>query len=623
MRFSWVTMANVCRFPVLFLSKVRVLPLALPRSRAAVSENSVMCANICRFAEFELDRSAYQLRRNGRPLKLERIPLDLLFLLVERRGQLITREEILTRIWGKDVFLDSDNAVNSAVRKIRRALRDDPETPRFVVTVPTKGYRFAAGVQETDEQTWHDTRTSLDDRLKAGASFPDSSAPESLAGSDFSTSSVRYAVSGAVHIAYRIFGDGPRDIVLIPGTLSHLEILWETPAIRHLLKRLTAFARVIVFDKRGQGLSDRVVAEQTLEERIDDVRAVMDAAGSKRATIYGWSEGGPMSLMFAAAYPSRATALVLYGTFASIKAKPWAAPREEWEEMLREWEAHWGEGILLAVNAPSLRNDQSALQWCGKFERASASPGSIVALMRANYELDVRHVLPAVTIPTLVLHRTGDALVPVAAGRYLAEHIPGARYTELPGDDHTILDQETQDIVADEIEEFITSIPHHAEADRVLATVMFADIVGSTDRAGQLGARRWHELLRSYHELLRTELATFHGREVKIGGDGLLATFDGPTRAIRFACSARGKVHQLGLQIRAGLHTGECESIGDDVVGLAVHIAEQVASLAKPDEVLLSSTVKDLVAGSRIHFMDRGMHTLKDVHGEWHIFEAH
>ncbi|MEA2648205.1 MAG: hypothetical protein QOG61_640, partial [Candidatus Binataceae bacterium] len=338
--------------------------------------------------------------------------------------------------------------------------------------------------------------------------------------------------------------------------------------------------------------------------------------------IYGWSEGGPMSLMFAAAYPSRATALVLYGTFASVKAEPWAAPREQWEEMLREWAAHWGEGILLAVNAPSLRNDQSALQWCGKLERASASPGSIVDLMRANYELDVRHILPAVTIPTLVLHRTGDALVPVAAGRYLAEHIPGARYTELPGDDHTILDQETQDLVADQIEEFLSGVPQRAEADRVLATVMFADIVGSNDDATHLGDRQWRELLNSYQELLRAELATFHGREIKTAGHGLLATFDGPTRAIRFACSARGKVHQLGLQIRAGLHTGECESIGHDVVGLAVRIAERVASLAKPDEVLLSSTVKDLVAGSRIHFSDRGMHTLKDVHGEWHLFEA-
>ena len=227
---------------------------------------------------------------------------------------------------------------------------------------------------------------------------------------------------------------------MIPGTLSHLEFFWATPSYQHLLKRLTAFARVIIFDKRGQGLSDRVVAEQTLEERIDDVRIVMDAANSKRAAIYGWSEGGPMSLMFAATYPERATALVLYGTFASVKDPPWAESRERWEEMIQEWADRWGEGILLRVNAPSMANDPAAVEWCGKLERASASPGSIVALMRANYEMDARHILPTIAVPTLVMHRTEDALVPVAAGRYLAEHILGARYVEIPGTDHTVLD---------------------------------------------------------------------------------------------------------------------------------------------------------------------------------------
>jgi pimeloyl-ACP methyl ester carboxylesterase len=390
-----------------------------------------------------------------------------------------------------------------------------------------------------------------------------------------------------------------------------------------LLKRLTAFARVIVFDKRGQGLSDRVVAEQTLEERIDDVRAVMDAAGSKRATIYGWSEGGPMSLMFAATYPERATALVLYGTFASVKDKPWAASREQWEEMLREWEAHWGEGILLRLNAPSIANDPASVRWCGRLERASASPGSIVALMRANYEMDVRHILPTIAIPTLVMHRTEDALVPVAAGRYLAEHIPGARYAEIPGTDHTVTDSDTQNVIADEIEEFVTGgALHRPEPDRVLATVMFAYIEESSPREAQIGEERWRELLKRSYEVLRTELAAFRGRELKTTGDGLMATFDGPARAIRFACSAREKVRGLGLRIRTGLHTGECELIGNDVRGIAVDIAAQVTSLANPDEVLLSSTVKDLVAGSNLQFADRGMHTFEAVPGEWHLFKA-
>jgi len=429
----------------------------------------------------------------------------------------------------------------------------------------------------------------------------------------------KYAKSGDVHIAYRIFGDGPRDIVLIPGTLSHVELSWEIPSNQHLLKRLTAFARVIVFDKRGQGLSDRV-GEQTLEERIDDVRTVMDAARSERATIYGWSEGGPMCLMFAATYPQRTSALVLYGTFASMRSEPWGVTPEQLERILGAWETHWGEGVLLRANAPSRLNDKGIVQWLGRLERASASPGSILALMRANYEIDVRHLLPAVQAPTLILHRAGDALVPVKAGRYLAEHIPGAKYAEIPGTDHTVLDQETQDVIADEIEEFITGAHRRPETDRVLATVMFTDIVRSTERAAELGDARWRELLSNYYVVLRKELTAFRGREVNTAGDGLLATFDGPNRAIRCACSVRERLRPLGLEVRTGLHTGECELIGDDVGGIAVHIAARVAATAEPDEVLVSSTVRDLVAGSGLRFADRGIHGLKGVPGEWRLF---
>src|SRR5215475_7537559 len=410
---------------------------------------------------------------------------------------------------------------------------------------------------------------------------------------------IRYAKSGDVHIAYRVFGDGPRDIVLIPGTISHVELLWEVPSNEHLLKRLTAFARVIVFDKRGQGLSDRV-AEQTLEERTGDVCAVMDAAGSARATIYGWSEGGPMCLMFAATYPERTTALVLYGTFASMKDEPWAVSREQMEAALGQLESRWGEGVVLLLNAPSRRNDQAFLQWFARIERAAASPGSILTLMRANYGVDVRHLLPALRVPTLILHRAGDKLVPVRAGRYLAEHIPGAMYAEIPGTDHLVLDLETQDVIADKIEEFITGERRRLEPDRVVATVMFTDIVGSTQRAAEMGDARW--------------------REVDTAGDGLLATFDGPARAIRCACSVRERVHALGLQVRIGLHTGECDLTSEGVVGIAVHIGARVAALAGPDEILVSSTVRDLVAGSGLEFADRGAHGLKGVPGEWRLY---
>ncbi len=430
---------------------------------------------------------------------------------------------------------------------------------------------------------------------------------------------IRYARSGDVHIAYRIFGDGPRDIVLIPGTLSHVELLWEVPSNEHLLKRLTAFARVIVFDKRGQGLSDRV-AEQTLEERTGDVRAVMDAAGSERATIYGWSEGGPMCLMFAATYPERTSALVLYGTFASMTNEPWGVSREQIDQFLGQLDNHWGEGVLLLLNAPSRRNDQAFLQRFARIERAAASPGAVLTLMRANYEIDVRNLLPAIRVPTLILHRAGDELVPVRAGRYLAEHIPGAKYAEIPGTDHMVVDQETQDIIADQIQEFITGERRRLEPDRVVATVMFTDIVGSTQRAAEVGDGRWRELRGSWHSVMRKELAVFRGREVDTAGDGLLATFDGPARAIRCACSVRERVHALGLQVRTGLHTGECEVVGDGVVGIAVHIGARIAAMAGPDEVLVSSTVRDLVAGSGLKFVDRGTHSLKGVPGDWRLF---
>jgi class 3 adenylate cyclase len=435
---------------------------------------------------------------------------------------------------------------------------------------------------------------------------------------------VKYAKNGDVHLAYRVFGGGPTDFVLVPGTLSHVEFLWgEKGYARHYLQRLSAFARVIVFDKRGQGLSDRVAPnEHTLEERIGDLRAVMDAAGSERAAVYGWSEGGPMCLTFCATYPERVSSLVLYGTFASIKDPPWSESNEEWERKLAIWTDHWGEGNLVEFNAPSLRNDPAAREMIGEFERACASPGNIRDLMRANYELDVRHVLPVISVPALILHRVGDALVPVACGRYLAEHIPGARFVEVPGMDHSILDIETQDLVADHIEEFITGQRQRPEPDRVLATVMFSDIVGSTQRAAEIGDSRWRELRDNWYSLMHKELIAFRGHEIDTAGDGLFATFDGPARAVRCAASIRERVHTLGLQVRTGLHTGECERAGDKVVGIAVHIGARVAAAANPDEVVVSSTVRDLVAGSGLRFSDRGTHRLKGVPDEWHLYSV-
>jgi pimeloyl-ACP methyl ester carboxylesterase len=430
-----------------------------------------------------------------------------------------------------------------------------------------------------------------------------------------------YAKSGDVHIAYRVFGDGPRDIILIPGTVSHVELYWELPANQYMLKRLSSFARVIVFDKRGQGLSDRV-GEQTLEERSGDVIAVLDAVGSDRAAIYGWSEGGAMSLMTAASYPERISALVLVGSYASMQAEPWSLPREQFDALLQGAETGWGKGILVPLNAPSRAGDKDFVKWWAQLERAAASPGAILALLRANYDIDVRHILPSITVPTLIFHREHDSQVPVRAGRYLAEHIPGARWIELPGEDHLIqtLDQEVLDKLLDEVEEFITGTRQRPEPDRVLATLLMNDIVSSTERAVEVGDSRWNELLTQYYATVRKELAAFHGQEVATTGDGVLATFDGPARAIRCACSIRERVRHLGLRIRTGLHTGECERIDNGIGGIAVHIASRVAAAAGADEVLVSSTVKDLVAGSQLVFDDRGTRQLKGVPGEWRLF---
>lgn len=434
-------------------------------------------------------------------------------------------------------------------------------------------------------------------------------------------SEIRYAKIGDVHIAYRVFGEGPRDLVLIPGTLSHVELFWEFPVNQYLLRRFTSFARVIVFDKRGQGLSDRV-GEHTLEERIGDVRAVMDAARSARATIFGWSEGGPMSLMFCAAYPERVSGLVLCGSFASIRAEPWRVDPDRWKRLLERIEAHWGEGVLVPINAPSRVNDPSFVKWFGQLERAAASPGGILALMRTNYEIDARHVLPAIRAPTLILHRVGDKTVPVEAGRHLAEHIRGARYVELPGDDHLLqaFDQPLLDRLIDEVEEFVTGTRLGPEPERVLVTVLFTDIVASTERAAELGDRRWRELLETYLGVARLALERFRGREIDVAGDGLFATFDGPARAVRCACAIRDAARQIGLDTRAGLHTGECEVAGSKVSGIAVHTGARVAAAALPGEILASTTVKDLVAGSGIQFEDRGSHVLKGVPGEWRLY---
>jgi pimeloyl-ACP methyl ester carboxylesterase len=434
----------------------------------------------------------------------------------------------------------------------------------------------------------------------------------------------RYAKSGDVNIAYQVIGNGPPDLILVPGWLSNIEVLWDEPAVARFLRRLASFSRLILFDKRGTGLSDRLGDMPDLETRMDDVRAVMDAIGSERAALCGYSEGGVMCALFAATYPARTTALIAIGSYARQKPGPdypWGRTEQEQQDFLDTIQKDWGGPVGLDARAPSVAGDDRVRQWWARFLRMSASPAAALALTRMNREIDVRHILPAIHVPSLVLHAVGDLVVDVQAGRYMAERISGAKFVELPSKDHLPWGADA-DAIVDEIEEFLTGQRHGPEPDRILATILFTDIVGSTDRAAELGDQRWRDLLESFYGVVRRELPRFRGVNVSTAGDGVLATFDGPARGVRCARSIADSVLPLGVSVRTGLHTGECEIIEDNVGGIAVHTAARVASLANPGEVLVSHTVRDLVAGSGLRFESRGTHVLRGVPGEWPLFAA-
>jgi class 3 adenylate cyclase len=432
----------------------------------------------------------------------------------------------------------------------------------------------------------------------------------------------RYARSGDIHIAYQVFGSGEFDLVLIPGYVTHVELVWEHPPSARFLRHLGSFARVISFDRRGSGLSDRVSEAPTLEERMDDIRAVMDAAGSERAALVGISEGVTMGLLFAATYPERVRALVCSGGMArSTYAEdyPWATTKEGLLESAVELLLPtFGDGSVVDVAAPSQSENPDTRAFIARMQRATASPGMMVGLVQLFIDLDVREVVPTVHVPALVLHRTRDRLVNIGNGRWLAEHLPDARLVELDGDDHVPW-YEGADEWLDEVREFLTGSRADPTIERILTTVLFTDIVDSTRTAAELGDRSWRELLEEHYEVVRTALGRWRGREVKAIGDGFLATFDGPARGIRCAREIIETSKALGVGVRAGLHTGECEVIGDDIGGMAVHIAARVSGLAGDGEVLASRTVRDLVAGSGIQFEERGRQTLKGVPDTWDI----
>jgi class 3 adenylate cyclase/dienelactone hydrolase len=430
----------------------------------------------------------------------------------------------------------------------------------------------------------------------------------------------RYAKSGGVNIAYQVAGEGPVDLVYVPGWISHVELAWDLPDLARGFERFMSFSRLILFDKRGTGMSDPVPpdAPPTLEQRMDDVRAVMDAVESERAAIFGASEGGQMSMLFAATYPERTIALAIFGSTAKrlwSPDYPWAPTWEQRLAVFAETERHWTT-MDWSDLAPSLGTAEIAE--IARYYRRSASPGAALALVKMNTDVDVRDVLPTIRVPTVIMHRTHDRDAKVEEGRYIASQISGARFVEFPGADHSWWTQD-RDPILDEIEELVTGVRPAPEPNRVLATVLFTDIVGSTQRVRELGDRAWADLLSRHHAAVRRELGRFRGREVDTAGDGFLATFDGPARAIQCAVAVREAVRALGLEIRAGLHTGECELLGEKVSGIAVHTGARIASLARPGDVLVSSTVRDLVSGSGIEFEDRGEHALKGV-GERPIY---
>lgn len=433
----------------------------------------------------------------------------------------------------------------------------------------------------------------------------------------------RYAKSGEINIAYQTIGEGALDLVYTGSWTNQIEHAWELPEYARFLQRLASFSRLITLDKRGSGLSDRLSQAPTLDERIDDLRAVLDEVGSERAVLFGSSEGGVLSAVFSATYPERVSALIMFGSMARLARADdyplgWSA---EFAGLVYDYIEHrWGTGETALV-APSLAGDEEFRRWHGQLERLTATPAAAAEMMRWNLEIDIRDVLATISVPTLIMHRADETWVEAGCGRYLAESIPGARYLELEGTDHYPY-LENADAVVEEIEEFVTGARHEAAPDRVLATVLFTDIVRSTESAAELGDERWRHRLDSHDRLVREQLKHFRGREVNTLGDGFIASFDGPARAIECAKAVVAAAGSVGLELRAGVHTGECERRGDDLGGIAVHIGARVAAEAGPGEVLVSRTVKDLVAGSTLVFEDRGTHTLKGVPGEWQLFSC-
>ncbi len=581
------------------------------------------------FGSFRLDVAERLLVGADGPIQLSPKVFDTLLMLVSSAGRVLSKEKMLAEIWD-DSFVEENNLAQN-ISQLRRVLGESSDL-KFIETVPKFGYRFVAPVTEEPSssgiETFETTRTRIyiDDGSDRFQRSPSTLSEPVRTLSTRSIPETRYAQNGDVNIAYQVVGNGPIDIVFVMGWVSHLEYFWKEPSFAAFLDRLASFSRLILFDKRGTGLSDRVPLSElpTLEQRMEDVHAVMDAVGAERAILVGVSEGGPMCSLFAATYPERTEGLVMIGTYAKrIRDEdyPWAPTEEQRNAFFDLMQRDWGKAVGIEERAPSMAKDEDFREWWATYLRMGASPGAAVALTKMNAEIDVRGVLPSVRVPTLVIHRSGDLCLKVEEGRFVADQIPGSKYVELAGIDHLPFVGDQVEIL-DEIEQFVTGVRLGSEYDRVLATVMsvsFVDPIGEAKRRGQ---KDWSQVVERSRSFMHKQLQLFKGREISVGNDETLAAFDGPARAIRCAITIVEAAKRARVSVRTGLHTGECDVNGDSLSGFAVNLAHSVAELSTDGQILVSRTVKDLVAGSGLSFEELGVRAFPGVEGEWRLFSV-
>ena len=584
------------------------------------------------FGKFRLDEDERLLFDGKETISLTPKAFDTLVLLVKNCGRILSKEKIMQTVW-EDSFVEENNLAQN-ISHLRRVLGEAKDGVKFIETVSKHGYRFIAPVEIVGQE---ESGLVIVERTRATISIREEiiedvaihqSQPAQLKSVSTALSvhkpETHYAQSGEVNIAYQVVGSGDIDIVFVMGWISHLEYFWEHHLFASFLNRLASFSRLILFDKRGTGLSDRVPLNElpTLEQRMDDVRAVMDAVGSERAVLIGVSEGGPMCSLFAATYPEKTSALVMIGTYAKrIKDEdyPWGVSTDDREAFFEMMRRDWGKAIGIEERAPSMAGDEEFRNWWATYLRMGASPGAAVALTKMNAEIDVRNVLKTIRVPTLVIHRSGDLCLKVEEGRYVAAQIPACKYVELGGIDHLPFVGDQEEIL-EEIEEFLTGVRHHEEHDRVLATVMSVKIIDPGAHALEIA--NWERLLERSSVFVRRQIELFKGREVSYDEKGILAAFDGPARAIRCAVAITDSANRLGLRVKTGLHTGECDVIGDKYSGFAVNLAENIADEAQLGEVLVSRTVKDLVAGSGLNFQEHSLKSFPEIQGEWRLFNV-